>query len=56
MTTIRKHLLTAFAALSMGAAAIGAHAQATSQGQPAEGRYSHAEHQQKRAEFAAKRA
>lgn len=56
MTTIRKHLVTTFAALSMGAIAIGAHAQATSQSQPAEGRYSHAEHQQKRAEFAAKRA
>jgi len=56
MTTIRKHLLTAVAALSMGAAALGAHAQATSQAQAQEGRYSHAEHQQKRAEFAAKRA
>lgn len=56
MTTIRKHLLSAVAALSMGAAALGAHAQATSQAQAPEGRYSHAEHQQKRAEFAAKRA
>ncbi len=56
MTTIRKHLLTAFAALSVGALSIGAHAQSTSQPQAPEGRYSHAEHQQKRAEFAAKRA
>lgn len=56
MTTIRKHLVTAFAALSMGALSMGAHAQATGQAQAPEGRYSHAEHQQKRAEFAAKRA
>lgn len=60
MTTLRKHLLTAFAALSMGAAALGAHAQTTAPAQAQDGRYGHAANQEqraaKRAEFAAKRA
>ena len=60
MNTIRKHLLTAIAALSLGAAALGAQAQAQAPNQPAEGRYGHAANQEqraaKRAEFAARRA
>lgn len=60
MTTFRKHFLTAFAALAMGAAALGAHAQTQEQGQPGAGRYGHAASQEQRAarhaEFKAKRA
>jgi len=56
MTTFRKNLLSALAALSMGAAAFGAHAQTQAPTQPAEGRYGHAASQEQRAEFKAKRA
>jgi protein CpxP len=55
MNTIRKHMLTAAAALSLGAAAIGAHAQATDQN-PQQGRHGHAVSQEQRAAFAARRA
>jgi protein CpxP len=59
MTTFRKHFLSALAALSMGAAALGAHAQTATpnagQTPPAEGRHGHAVSQEKRAEFAARR-
>jgi len=64
MTTFRKHFLTAFAALAMGAAALGAHAQTQasnpSTNQSVDGRYGHAASQEQRAakhaEFKAKRA
>lgn len=64
MNTIRKHCLAALAVLSLGAAALGAHAQTQvpnqAPNQSAEGRYGHAANQEqraaKRAEFAAKRA
>jgi len=55
MNTIRKHMLTAFAALSLGAAALGAQAQTAGQA-PEQGRHGHAVSQEKRAEFAARRA
>lgn len=60
MTTFRKNLLSTLAALSLGAAAFGAHAQTATPDQaqtaPAEGRHGHAVSQEKRAEFAARRA
>ena len=59
MTTFRKPLLTALAALSMGAAALGAHAQTQAPNPAADGRYGHAANQEQRAakhaEFAARR-
>jgi protein CpxP len=56
MTTFRKNLLSALAALSMGAAALGAHAQTQAPNGADEGRYGHAVSQEKRAEYQAKRA
>ena len=56
MTTFRKNLLSALAALSLGAAALGAHAQTQALDQPGQGRYGHAASQEQRAAFAAKRA
>jgi Spy/CpxP family protein refolding chaperone len=56
MNTFRKNFLSTLAALSMGTAALGAHAQTQAPNQPAEGRYGHAVSQEQRAEFAAKRA
>jgi Spy/CpxP family protein refolding chaperone len=59
MTTFRKNLLTALAALSMGAAALGAHAQSvqqsTQQSAPQDGRHAHAVSKEQRAERAAQR-
>jgi protein CpxP len=60
MTTFRKHLLSTLTALSLGAAALAAQAQSATPDQahtaPAEGRHGHAASQEKRAEFAARRA
>lgn len=56
MTTFRKNLLSALAALSMGAAAFGAHAQTQAPDGANEGRYGHAVSQEQRAAFKAKRA
>ena len=56
MTTFRKNLLSVLAALSMGAAALGAHAQTQAPDGANAGRYGHAVSQEKRAEFQAKRA
>ena len=56
MTTFRKNFLSALAALSMGAAALGAHAQTQAPNGADEGRYGHAVSQEKRAEYKAKRA
>jgi len=59
MTTFRKNLLSALAALSMGAAALGAHAQAQGPQAPDDataGRHGHAVSQEQRAAFKAKRA
>jgi Spy/CpxP family protein refolding chaperone len=55
MTTFRKNLLTALAALSMGAAALGAHAQSAQQNAPQDGRHAHAVNKEQRAEHAAQR-
>ena len=56
MTTFRKNLLSALAALSMGAAALGAHAQTQAPDGANQGRYGHAVSQEQRAAFKAKRA
>jgi len=60
MTTFRKNFLNALAALSLGAAALGAHAQTAApdqnRAQPAQGRYGHAVSEEQRAAFKAKRA
>lgn len=56
MTTFRKNLLSALAALSMGAAALGAHAQTQTPDGASQGRYGHAVSQEQRAAFKAKRA
>jgi Spy/CpxP family protein refolding chaperone len=56
MTTFRKNVLTALAALSMGAAALGAHAQSAQQsGASQDGRHAHAVTKEQRAEHAARR-
>jgi len=59
MTTFRKNLLNALAALSMGTAALAAQAQSATPDQartpPAEGRHGHAASQEQRAAFAARR-
>jgi Spy/CpxP family protein refolding chaperone len=54
MTTFRKTLLTAVAAMSMGAAAIGAYAQTAAQNQAPDGRHGHAVSQEQRAAHSAK--
>jgi protein CpxP len=56
MTTFRKNFLSALAALSLGAAAFGAHAQAQALSQANQGRYGHAVSQEQRAAYQAKRA
>jgi len=56
MTTFRKNLLSALAALSMGATALGAHAQTQTPDGASQGRYGHAVSQEQRAAFKAKRA
>lgn len=56
MTTFRKNLLSALAVLSMGAAALGAHAQTQTPDGANQGRYGHAVSQEQRAAFKAKRA